>query len=60
MTTKKTDKDFDSVAMKRRAARAIHERLQGRSREERLAYWKERTEALRERQAERGPSGRPA
>lgn len=49
----RSEKEFDAVAMKRRAAKAIRERLRGRSREERRAFWAERTEALRRRQAER-------
>ena len=53
MTMKKTDKDFDSVVMKRRAARAIYQRLQDKSLEERLAYWQERTEALQRRKKKR-------
>lgn len=52
MTTKSDEKDFDAVAMKRRAARAIHERLKDLSREERRNYWTDRTEALRRKQAE--------
>lgn len=50
MTMEKSEKDFDSVAMKRRAARAIHQRLKDKSRKERLDYWRERTKALRRRQ----------
>jgi hypothetical protein len=49
MTTS-SEKEFDAVAMKRRAAQRIHERLKDRSRDERRAYWQERTEALRHRQ----------
>lgn len=49
MTTS-SEKEFDAVAMKRRAAQRIHERLKDRSRDERWAYWQERTEALRHRQ----------
>lgn len=49
MTTS-SEKEFDAVAMKRRAAQRIHERLKDRSRDERWAYWQERTEALRYRQ----------
>jgi hypothetical protein len=51
MTKKKTEKDVDCVDMKRRGARAIHLRLKDKSREERLDYWTERTQALRKRQA---------
>ena len=43
-------KRFDCVAMKRRAAKAIHQRLEGKSPDERLEYWQQRTEALQERQ----------
>lgn len=49
MTTS-SEKEFDAVAMKRRAAQRIHERLKDASRDERLTYWRERTEALRNRQ----------
>lgn len=52
MTTS-SEKDFDTVAMKRRAAQRIYERLKDRVRDERLAYWQERTEALRKRQDRR-------
>ena len=48
--TRKAKKDFDCVAMKRRAAQAIHQRLEGKSPGERLEYWQRRTEALRGRQ----------
>jgi hypothetical protein len=44
------EKRFDCMAMKRRAAKAIHQRLEGKSPDERLEYWKQRTEALQERQ----------
>jgi len=36
--------------MKRRAAQAIHQRLEGKSPGERLEYWQRRTAALRGRQ----------
>jgi len=48
--------DFDAVAMKRRAARRIHENLQGKDIKERLDYWNERTESLRQKQAEQEAS----
>jgi hypothetical protein len=50
MMTTHSEKSVDAVEMKRRAARRIHDRLKGASRSERLAYWQERTEALRKRQ----------
>lgn len=56
MTMTKSDDDFDAVAMKRRAARKIHERLADKDQDERRDYWKERTEVLRQRQAERKAS----
>jgi hypothetical protein len=49
---KNDEKDFDAVAMKRRAARVIHERLKDLSREERREYWVDRTEELRRKQAD--------
>lgn len=49
--TRSSEKEFDAVAMKRQAARSIHERLKDMDRDERLAYWQERTEALRRKQA---------
>lgn len=52
MTTTNDEKDFDAVAMKRRAARVIHERLKDLSREERRKYWTDRTEKLRRKQAD--------
>ena len=48
MTTPK--KDFDCVAMKRRGAEAVRARLTDKTRAERLAYWDQRTRALRRRQ----------
>lgn len=60
MKMKTTRHDIDSVAMKRRGARAVHERLQGTSREERLAFWAERTQQLRERQAARSSRDAPS
>jgi len=50
MTKKKS---FDCVEMKRRAADEIARRLAGMNVEERLSHWRERTESLRRRQAER-------
>lgn len=49
MTTN-SEKEFDAVAMKCRAAQRIYQRLKDTSRDERLAYWKEQTAALRRRQ----------
>jgi len=46
--TKKT-KDFDCVEMMHRGALRIHETLKGKSKEEQLAYWRQRhVEALEE------------
>jgi len=59
MTTS-SEKDIDAVAMKRRAAQRIHNRLKDASRDERLAYWQERTGALRTRQAQTRPDNREA
>ena len=47
MTTK--TKDLDCVAMMHRGALRIHEALKGKSRDEQLAYWRQRhTETLEE------------
>lgn len=52
MTAKNESKEFDAVEMKRRASRAIYERLKDMDRDERLDYWRERTDALRRRQGD--------
>ena len=44
------NKTFDCVEMQHRGAEAVRERLKGMSMEEQLAYWRERTDELRERQ----------
>ncbi len=42
-------KEFDCVEMMHRGALRIHETLKGKSKEEQLAYWRERhTEAVEE------------
>ena len=46
----KTKKTFDCVKMKRRGAERIHEQVAGMTIEDRLSFWRERTESLRERQ----------
>ena len=47
MTTK--TKDFDCVEMMHRGALRIHETLKGKSKDEQLAYWRQRhVEALEE------------
>jgi hypothetical protein len=40
-------KRFDCIEMKRRGAARIHERLQGMTFEQEVAYWTERSEAFR-------------
>lgn len=56
MTNEKT---FDCVEMKRLGARRLREKLAGMSGEEQLAFWRERSEALRRRQGElRAEQGR--
>lgn len=42
-------KSFDCVEMKRRGAAPIQKTLEGKSQEERLAYWREQHERLLER-----------
>jgi hypothetical protein len=49
-STTNSEKEFDAVAMKRRAAQRIHDRLNEMSRDERLSDWRERTDVLRTRQ----------
>ena len=48
MATKK--KQFDCVEMMHRGQAAVKKRLEGMTREEKLAYWKRRAEELREEQ----------
>ena len=45
MTTKK--KTFDCVEMMHRSALRIHNELKGKTREEQLAYWKQKNEEAR-------------
>jgi hypothetical protein len=42
-------KTFDCVEMKRRGAERLRERLSKMTRDEQLAFWRERTAALRQR-----------
>ena len=44
------DKPFDCVEMKHQAAQKVQARLNGMSREEKVQYFHERTQALRELQ----------
>ncbi len=44
------EKAFDCVEMKRAGADEVRRRLEGKPREERLAYWKARTEELKRAQ----------
>lgn len=46
---KKTKKDFDCVEMMHEGGWRIHEALKGKTREEQLAYWRERNEAFRKK-----------
>lgn len=43
----KRKKDFDCVDLQDRAALRIHEALKGKTREEELAYWRQRSEEAR-------------
>ncbi len=43
-------KTFDCVKMKHHGAEQVQAKLQGKTRDEQLEYWKIRTEALLERQ----------
>jgi|GEM_PF-783795 len=49
-------KKFDCVAMKRRGAEVIYSEIANMTTAEQLAYWQERTRAMRQRQK----SNRPA
>ena len=50
-------KTFDCVRMKREGAERLREKLRGLTAEQQAAFWRQRTEALRRRQAElRGDS----
>ncbi len=53
-------KDFDCVEMMHQGALRIHEALKGKTKEEQLAYWRERhAEAVEElRQARMAASGK--
>lgn len=55
MTDKK--KRFDCVHMKHKAAERIRKELEGKSKEQRLAYWREEAERQRRLQEERIPRG---
>ena len=44
------NKTFDCIAMKRRGAEKIYDQTKDLTLEEELAYWQQRTEALRQRQ----------
>jgi len=46
---KQTEKKFDCVEMKREGARRIYEATKDMTREEELAYWRERGIALRKK-----------
>jgi hypothetical protein len=48
----KKNKTFDCVEMKRRGAVLLRAKLDGMSVEEQVEFWRQRTEALRERQKE--------
>lgn len=44
------NKTFDCIAMKRRGAEKIYDHTKDLTLEEELAYWQQRTAALRQRQ----------
>jgi len=46
---KKSKKSFDCVEMMHEGALLIHEELKGKTREEQLAYWRERNEEARKK-----------
>jgi hypothetical protein len=43
-------KTFDCVAMKRRGAEKIYKQIAGMTTEQELAFWQQRTNALKQRQ----------
>ncbi len=45
--TKRNNKEFDCVEMQDRAALRIHKALIGKTREEELAYWRQRGQEAR-------------
>jgi hypothetical protein len=45
-------KNFDCVEMKHLGAEKIREKIQGMTREQEAAFWKERSQALRKHQAD--------
>lgn len=51
MTPQPAEKKFDCVDMMHRGAARVHAELEGKSREEQAAYWRDATAALLERQA---------
>ena len=42
-------KQFDCIEMKRKGAEAVRAKIAGMTREQELAFWRERTEKLRQR-----------
>lgn len=42
-----TKKRFDCVEMQHEGGRRIYEALKGKSRDEQIAYWRERNESMR-------------
>jgi hypothetical protein len=57
MKMKMKIKTFDCVEMKRGAAQRIHEELKGLSLQEKVDYWRHRSQQLREAQEEPRNSG---
>lgn len=48
-----TKKQFDCVEMQHEGGRRIYEALKGKTRDEQIAYWRERNENLRRRLADK-------
>ena len=44
--------EIDAIAMKREGAARIYEQIKGMTVEQQVAFWRERSEALRKRRAE--------
>lgn len=51
-------KTFDCVEMKRRGAERIHERLKNMTLEQKIDYWRRRSQSFRTEQAGLGSEGK--
>lgn len=53
-------KGFDCVEMKRRGSELVRQRTEGMTREQELAYWRERTAEMKRRREDAKRRGRKA